>query len=130
MLNKFVLALFLLFVGACSSVNSSGYGNELQNWIGQSEYRLYQTWGAPANVVYIAPNKKVITYVKTSAKGSNTPYENQLYYQGMGNNDSLWDKLFGPPAQQQANWYYCNTSFVIQNGVIINYNFNGDNCVA
>ena len=130
MLNRFVLALFLLFVVACSSVNSSGYENELQSWIGQSEYRLYQVWGVPADVVYITPNKKVITYVKTSTKGSNTPYENQLYYQGMANNDSLWDKLFGPPTQQQSNWYYCNTSFVIQNGVIINYNFNGDNCVV
>lgn len=129
MLNKLILALFLLFVGACSSMNSSNYENELQNWIGQSEYRLYQAWGTPANVVYITPNKKVVTYVKTFAKGNNTLYENQLYYQGMGNNDSLWDQLFGPPAQQQSNWYYCNTSFVIQNGVVINYNFNGDDCV-
>ena len=130
MLNRFVLALFLLFVVACSSVSSSAYENELQSWIGKSEYRLYQVWGAPADVVYVTPNKKVITYVKTSTKGSNAPYENQLYYQGMGNNDSLWDKLFAPPAQKQTNWYYCNTSFIIQNGVIINYNFNGDNCVV
>lgn len=130
-MRKILIVLVILGTAACSGINNSaGYSAELQSWIGRSEYQLYNSWGQPANVFYVTPYEKVVTYITTSASGSNTPYNQQLYYQGMGDDNSWWDDLFGPPGTgRQPKIYYCKTSFTIQNAIIVNFNFNGDDCV-
>ncbi len=129
---KKILALCgLLVLMACGGGKSASYANELQAWVGRSEYQLYRSWGQPANVFYVAPNQKVVTYITTSTQGTENPYSHQLYYGGMGEDDSWWDKLFGPPEDNdQSKIYYCKTSFVIQNAMVVNFNFNGDDCVS
>lgn len=127
-MKNILLFLFLLLVASCSLFKSSGYDKTMQNWVGQSEYALYDFWGQPSDVVYITPYEKVVTFIQTSSNGYDDIYSNELYYQGMGEDNGLWKKLFGPPAQQQANIYFCKTSFVIRNGVVIDYNFSGDDC--
>ncbi len=130
MKNVFSIIIVLL-LAACSGNGRGSYANELQSWVGRSEYQLYRSWGQPANVFYVAPNQKVVTYVTSSTQEDNNPYSHQLYYGGMGEDNSWWDKLFGPPgAGEQPKIYYCKTSFVIQNSVIVNFNFNGDDCVT
>lgn len=131
-MQKLMMILVVLGCAACNSIGSqSSYSAELQQWVGRSEYQLYNAWGQPANTFYVTPYEKVVTYVTSSSSGEINPYSQQLYYQGMGEDDSWWDKMFGVPgADKQPKIYYCKTSFTIQNAVIVNYNFNGDDCVS
>ncbi len=130
-MQKLVTLLSVCGVAACSNfnqANNTNYLSELQRWVGRSEQQLYSSWGEPAEVFYVTPEEKVVTYITTSASGTPEPYENQFYYQGI--DDDYYDSLFsGPINENQFGPYYCKTSFVIQDNIIINYNFNGDNCV-
>jgi len=125
-MTKLVL-LLILCLGACSSISSPSYSDELQHWVGRSEYLLYNSWGMPANVSYINSNKKMISYIWTSNKGKQDIYDSQIYYQGI-NNQSWWSRIFGPPRPKNNYKYYCKTSFIIENSTIIGFNFNGDYC--
>lgn len=122
--------MLLMLISACVSVDNESYSSYLQQWVGQTEYRLYNTWGLPDKMFYLTPDKKLVTYLSVYSHGNKYPYTDELHYDGMGNNGGLWSRFFGPPAEQQADIYYCKTSFVIQNAVVTNYNFNGDNCVV
>ena len=114
---------------ACNSIyDTSTYSTDLQKWVGRSEYQLYNAWGKPENEFYVTPDKKVVTYVQTYASGNSDYYGNELYYQGMGDDPGIISDLFGPPQEKQPDDYYCKTSFVIQDSMIVDYNFNGDSC--
>lgn len=120
-----LFALFMLLCAACSSLPT--YSETLQPWIGQSEQRLRQSWGTPHNVFYVTSQEKVVTYLFVSARPRNDnshPYSEEFYYPAVAAPD------YGFPAQPQYTNYYCKTSFTIRNGIIINYSFNGDDCVA
>ena len=128
-MRNFIKLLSVCSVAACSGLSGySSYSNDLQKWVGRSEYQLYNSWGQPENEFYVTPDKKVVTYVQVFAEGSPNHYENELYYQGMGDGGNIVSDLFGPPAEQQADDYYCKISFVIQDSMIVDYNFNGDYC--
>lgn len=128
-MRKFITLLSVCSATACVSLSdSSSYSADLQKWVGRSEYQLYNAWGQPENEFYVAPDKKVVVYVQTYADGSPNHYSDELYYQGMEENSGILSDLFGPPAEKQIDDYYCKTSFVIQNSMIVNYNFNGDYC--
>lgn len=125
-MNKlFLIGLFLLGAAGCASYPT--YGETLQPWIGQSEERLQQAWGIPANIFYVTPNKKIVTYIKFASKpmnGETEPYAGEVYYPAIATPD------FGFPDQPQSSNYYCKTTFTIENGVVTNYGFNGDDCVV
>ena len=122
--------VMLVLLTACQLFGGSenSYSNYLQKWMGKSEYQLYQSWGRPANVFYVSPYEKILTYITTNSSGSNSPYGNEVYYEGMGE-EHWWDSIFGPPEAKQPQIYYCKTSFTVQNGIIVNLSFNGDDCV-
>ena len=121
--------LILLWLVGCVSTNHVSYSNVLQSWMGKTEYQLYSVWGMPVNVGYVSPNKKLLNYVKVSNKGRQDVYDEELYYKGI-DNTSWWNRVFGPPRPQTNSKYYCKTSFVVEDGIIIGFNFNGDYCVA
>jgi hypothetical protein len=128
-MRKFITFLSVCSAAACSSwTDSSSYSNDLQKWVGRSEYQLYNAWGTPEDEFYVTPDKKVVVYVQTFAKGNPNHYSNELYYQGMGEDTGLISDFFGPPAEEQSDNYYCKTSFVIQDSMIVDYNFNGYYC--
>ena len=130
-MKKIYLFLIVCVLGGCSIFGQTrSYSAELQQWVGKNEYQLYNVWGAPTHIYYITPDKKMIVYVSDTSQGVNNPYVNQLYYQGMNPDNEWWDKIFGVPEKRQPDVYYCKTSFVVQNGIVVNYNFNGDNCVG
>lgn len=112
----------LLFLTAC--VSSQPYGDTLQGWVGQSEGALEQAWGQPNNVFYLTPDEKVVTFLQVDASAigdDNTPYSNEFAY------DSYSNPTFGDP---QYTAEYCKTSFTILNGQVVDYTFNGDDCVV
>jgi len=124
-MKKLLMLLFLL--SACQSANHAQvYGENLSHWIGWPETQLYAMWGRPTQIFYVDLNEKIVSYTKTSQNGENI-YGN-IGQQGFSL--SKWiSGWFEPPVmRQQPPLYYCKTSFVIKNGIIVQYNFNGDYC--
>ena len=119
-----MLLLVLLLVG-CTSVNSTNYENSLQSMMGVSPEVLVHVWGEPDNVEYITSDEQIFTYLKDSNSpvgGETQPYGGEFYY------PAVEQQSFAP--EQPDNFYYCKTNFIINNGVVVNYNFNGDDCVS
>lgn len=130
MFKIFVCGVGLL-LAACTSFWSSNrfFENEVQQWIGRSESQLYQAWGAPNQTYDVTAQEKVLTYVRRSDHGSRSPYGDDVYYDGIGES-RWWNRIFGPPASEQPQVYYCRVSFIVRGGYVVNYQFNGDDCVS
>ena len=130
-MRKIIVFFVILVLTACSYLGegNASFDDELQRWIGRPEYQLYQVWGRPDRIYSMAPQTKVLTYIRTSSHGTHNPYSNEIYYGGVGE-EHWWNDLFGPPEQKQRSVYYCKISFIVQSGYISNYQFNGDDCVA
>lgn len=76
-----LLPVLMLALSACA--NRPTYAETLQPWIGQSEERLQQAWGYPANVFYVTPDEKVVTYIKFGSRafnGETRPYNSEVAY--------------------------------------------------
>ena len=126
---KYAIWGIVLMMTGCQLYGAeNNYSTQLQKWVGRPENALYQSWGLPDKIVPVTPAEKLVVYVTTTSQGVENPYSEQLYYQGMGDDD-WWNDLYGPPVFNQPQVYYCKTSFVIKDGVVVNFNFNGDNCV-
>ncbi len=125
MKKRYLIICALL--SACSA-HTRPYSDTLEMWVGQPEYVLQQTWGAPNNEFYVTPEEKVVTYISYSNQavdGNKEPYAGyEVYYPAISTQN------FGFPNDSSDNFYYCKTSFTIQNGVIVDYSFNGDDCVS
>ena len=126
-MKKYFL-LVVLFLMACNTNGAILYQENLEKWVGMPEPALYDSWGQPNAVWNIDPQTKVVTYITSQnlpINGDTDPYngvgvaENGLFQDDFGEN--LWD--------DQNAMYYCKTSFTITNGVVVNYNFNGDDCI-
>lgn len=118
---------FLFFLLTACAASSRDYASTLQPWLGQSEERLQQSWGYPYNTFYITPNQKVISYIKFASRpmnGEREAYPDQVAYPAIATPD------FGLQGQPQFSNYYCQTSFTIRDGVVVDYSFNGDDCVV
>ena len=124
-MKKWLLLMF--FVSGCQNVNQAQrYGENLSHWIGWPETQLYAVWGRPTQVFHVDMSEKVVTYVKASQKESSIYGDTGQEGFSLGKWISGW---FEPPVmREQPPIYYCKTSFVIKNGVVVQYNFNGDYC--
>lgn len=126
---RYWIIVFCLVVGCTSANLQSSYAYDLEKWIGYPENELFNAWGMPDRMFYVTANEKVVTYLSTTSKSVNMPYGQQIYYSGIDGGSKWWNSLFGPPLPKQPDIYYCKISFIIRNGVVSNFNFNGDNCI-
>lgn len=118
---RYVSMFLFLLLAACAA--KPNYNQTLQQYVGVSEVTLQEEWGVPNNMLYITPDEKVVTYLKidNGPIGGNTePYAGEVAYAPIATPN------YGIP---QHNTYYCQTSFTIRNGMVVNYSFNGDDCV-
>ena len=127
---KYLMIVFCL-ITACAMDNiQTSYNDDLDKFIGYPENELYDILGIPDRMFYVTNNEKVVTYLSFKKKTLNKPYKRQIDYSGINEDNHWWNRLFGPPQPKQPNLYYCKTSFVIKNGSVNSYSFNGDYCVA
>ncbi len=122
-MKKFILTLSI-FVSACVSGKNDNYNLTLNQWLNQSEYKLVFDWGEPDNIINIGANSYVYVYEKISDTPFNYeryPYKNELNYQ------ALAGVKYGKSQIEQI--YYCKTMFTIENNVVTDYSFIGDDCV-
>ncbi len=123
MIKRFSLVLLLLTT-ACQTHRIT-YAETLDPWLGQAEERLMQAWGHPYNTFFIMPNEKVVSYIKFASHpmgGYDEPYTYEVAY------DAIETPDYGD--EQPSTDYYCQTSFTIRDDIVIDYSFNGDDCVV
>ncbi len=127
-MKKVIFSVMFILMGCASGNGAIEYQETMEQWVGMPEPSLYDSWGTPTSVWNVDAQTKIVTYVTRENKpidGNTDPYngvgvdENGISQENFGEN--LWD--------DQNNNYYCKTSFTITNGEIVNYNFNGDDCV-
>ena len=124
-MKKIVL---ILMIALCSCVNATvdnGYNQNLAQWMGKPQWLLFKRWGTPDEQFSVDAGTYVVSYTKiykASAWNRSKIYAKELSSEVMG---------IGPGygTSQQPQIYYCKTSFTLQNGIVTDYGFNGDNCV-
>ena len=114
------MILFLsLFLAACTASDTNNKTTPT-DFIGQNEDTLLALYGAPDSVYDITPSKYVWAYKNSFFAPKQNPYPNIFSYQG-------WQgPRYGTPEVRPT--YYCTYFFTIENGVVTNYSFNGDDC--
>lgn len=111
----------LLFLSGCASVQ--GYDTYLNTWMGRSEADLVATWGAPAQMQDLGDGRQILVYMKQKTitepgfNPENVNFGTNAMYNA--NNDSL-----GTPVV-----YFCKTTFTTMNDIVVNYAWEGDDCV-
>ena len=117
---RFLLFLFLL----CSCKSSqSDFSERLDMWIGTPTQSLVSEWGIPDQQTSVDDTTQIYTYVLQSQSGPNNPYPQEFVYNGFPSANYGKNPNLNPT-------YYCNIGFVVTNGLITSYNFNGDNCLV
>jgi hypothetical protein len=118
-MKNFIL-LTILFLGACQTANRNADNFLPSNFIGQSENTLIEVYGTPQSVYNITPSRYVFTYPQTNLSPQTNPYTNEFSYK---NNPG---PLYG--VRQVQTVYDCTYYFTVENGIVVNYSFNGDDC--
>jgi hypothetical protein len=95
---------FAILLAGCSTV--ANYQANLQTWVGQSEQALEAGWGAPSTIVISGPSR-YLTYARNDG----------VYVQG-----GYWGRTVTP--------LYCSTVFTIQNNVVVQAQFQGNECTS
>lgn len=125
-IKKKLLMLLIFLAGGCVPKHDiATYQSKLSAWIGKSEYQLYAEWGYPKVTYSVGPDTFIVTYIKSynePVDGNTEPYTDEVYYPAAAQTPA-----YGLPVPQGV--YYCKTSFVIKNGFVDDFNFNGDDCV-
>lgn len=119
-----LLAGLLMTVG-CENVgfSHSKYQQKLGEMIGKSASSLYASWGEPQNIVPVADNTYLAVYFAQEDRPIDNdfrPYESELSY------DAMAVPNYGLPTPPPL--FYCKTTFVIRNNIVVDANFNGDDC--
>lgn len=121
--------LLLLLLTGCATTGN--YEQSLQKWVGASQSELYNYWGVPNSQFYVTPNTQVVTYVKTDKgpiDGNTQPYAGiEVAYPAIETPD-YGENLSNYNSNNPV--YFCKTSFTITNNQVVDYTFNGDDCVV
>lgn len=118
-MKKYLILLLTTAVLACARQND--YDQRLATWIGQPARALVNRWGQPDRQFAINADTYAMVYIKTKNQSAYHPYRRTINYQGMPG------PRYGHAMYQPI--YYCKTTFSVRNGVIVNYSFNGDECI-
>ena len=127
--TAFLVILNLLLL-ACAYNN---YGQKLQQYIGQTEQSLIENFGKPTGKTVVSNEKVVLTYIKWHE--TYMPMEYFYDTPGFGADDIVYDPFFVEYTFMPTSVVVdsmvegiCKTSFVITNGVVTSYRYQGDAC--
>lgn len=121
----FLFLLFSVLISGCAT--TAGYEKILNTWIGLSEEQLFEKWGVP-DVIYQNNDKKYFVY--NSQSSSYIPGVAPSYYSTYNSfTNTITTTTYGGMPGYTMN-LYCKTTFILENGVISNWQWRGNNCVA
>ena len=119
---KKIIPLLFIVLGGCTVPNESNYIRQVSSWLGRTPEELVTQWGEPTQVI---PNQGNLYYIYMTKKDIEL---NNIAADGGTNEENAIYPLENLEVSQ-AN-LFCQTTFVIQNGLITNWAVEGDDCVA
>lgn len=122
-LTGILLLLALALAGGCAT--TANYERILNTWLGDTEEHLVDSWGVPQRVYKSGANKYLVykrggtVFIPgTSPTYHTTVIGNQAYTTAVGGSS---------PGFRQ---YWCETTFKVKDGRIINWTWEGNACAA
>ena len=132
-MRKIAFALILCFLLFACALSDTSYEQKLAPWIGKTEQTLIASWGKPTAQKITAQGQTLLSYVKQNEYL--VPMEYFYDYPGWIDADIVYDpyftdNAFAPYAQivDTEVEQICQTTFVVQNGIITSYHFRGNGC--
>lgn len=115
--------IVLSTMGLTGCVQLPSYRETLNSWVGTRETVLVASWGIP-NQVYTTDGVKYITYSRSRSvyiPGEGPSYHTTATYYG-----TITRPVGGSPGYTINR--YCDTTFMIVDGVIQSCSFRGNDC--
>lgn len=122
-MKKIAFINILLLLTACNT--SEQYHQMCSSWIGAPETALIRGWGTPIRT-YTIDDIKYLTFGDSrivSLPGTSPSYHTTFF----GNTASTTAYGGSSPSIMQLS---CETTFTIQYNVVVDYRFEGNNCIA
>jgi hypothetical protein len=135
-MKKYLLLILLVLTGCATTQN---YEKILSSWVGAPESALISNWGPPSSSYQISANSKVITYmrgrnVQVGGFATTTPITTTTtgnIYGGVNANYSSTATSYVQSVSPVTNIAMnCSTRFTVNNGVIANWAWEGNDCRA
>lgn len=128
-ITVYFFLIFSIFIAGCATnrATTANYEKILNSWIGASEDKLIAKWGVP-DKVYQNNNKKYLVYSRQYT--SYTPGTAPRYYSTY---NSITGAVTTTPVGGTSGYtihYHCKTTYTIENGVITNWQWQGNDCTA
>jgi hypothetical protein len=112
-----LISIVLLFISGCKTTD--GYKQIMQTWMGATELELIKTIGPPSST-YTSNGVKFLVYDRsyTTKKSYYTDYDF----------DSYGGSGYSYPVG--GNTYSCKTTYELEDGIVTNVKWVGNNCKA
>ncbi len=132
--NIALYILVLIFLFACATPEK--YDAELASMIGEKSSVLVEKWGKPSARKILAGGDEVYTYTKAGDiyvpsefymyNQEYEPGEDVVYYPFLNDYDfGPYGATFGYQVEE-----FCQTSFLIKNGLISGWKWRGNDCLS
>lgn len=120
-LQVFFIAITCILVASCASEEK--YSDALNTWLGATEGQLLSVFGTPNSVyqsnglTYLSYQRSSMGYIGgTGGVAQTTVVGNTAYTAQYGGRPGF------------ATNYWCETTFVLKNGTIVDWNWRGNAC--
>ena len=131
MKKSFAISLLALACAGCAYFyhpSEAAYNHTIAGWVGRGTADLYAEWGYPQSSYSISNNTFLETfYVFNKSPNIRPVKEVSRCYRPF---TDKWETKLNPfTLQPMPAEYNCRTSFIIVNGVIVDYSYKGYGCV-
>lgn len=124
-LGSVLCFIFVTWLVAGCASSEQKYGNQLEQYVGQSEADLYRHWGKPSSI-QIEPGGKRLGYSRTfMGQVLVQPAIYQPYFDG-----KIVQHRIVQPERWATRSLTCDTIFKIEQGIVTSWEFHGDGCSA
>ena len=121
-------------MGVVSCATSQNYTKVVSSWHGASEHALTQQWGRPTEQKTLSNGNHVDIYhvVQRNRERSGVYWDATPFVRtAPQNSQALVMSHTSSAMRARGDLFYCDTSFVVNKiGMIVNTNYEGNNCVT
>lgn len=117
-MKKLIIMFSIFVLGGCAT--TANYEKILNSYMGQSKATLVTNWGVPSGTYQLDEKTELLKYSTEQYVVNNyTPIDNSAFSRG-----------FASGYNSRNGKYWCDTTFTITNGVVSNWQYNGNMCKA
>ena len=122
------IVFFLTIISACAT--TANYQHMLNNWQGARMTDLINHWGYPDSAIKLPSGNTVYMYTHQQLYTMPTPMVPSMTFVNVNGTPIYATGFVGGGYGGQTQLLYCRTWFEVnRNGVIVNSQFQGNNCV-